>query len=199
MTKVYTKNITPVQRKLVRDLIPFCAKKLMPRIKDLQITVIGVKDLVENEGIHADVIYEYVDVIVRPKDYTIRVDLMDDLQEFVRVICHEMVHVKQWAPIRWITMTSHGKSKLMAARKALRFLSYKNMKSGQDLSMELLKIIKCSDHSKWYSTHVGKTFPLIETFPTEYLTRQLPDNQFGVRFLNYIAKEDAVLVSSNEQ
>ena len=96
MTKVYTKNITPVQRKLVRDLIPFCAKKLMPRIKDLQITVIGVKDLVENEGIHADVIYEYVDAIVRPKDYIIRVDTMEDLQEFVRVICHEMVHVKQY-------------------------------------------------------------------------------------------------------
>ncbi len=97
MTKVYTKNITPVQRKLVRDLIPFCARKLMPRIKDLQITVVGVKDLVESEGIHADVIYEYVDAVVRPKDYTIRVDTMDDLQEFVRVICHEMVHVKQWA------------------------------------------------------------------------------------------------------
>ena len=67
MTTVYTKKLTPVQRKLVRDLIPFCVKKLMPRIKDLQITVVGVKDLVENEGIHADVIYEYVDAIVRPE------------------------------------------------------------------------------------------------------------------------------------
>ena len=97
MTTVYTKRLTPVQRKLARDLIPFCVKKLMPRIKDLQITVVGVKDLVENEGIHADVIYEYVDAVVRPKDYIIRVDTMDDLQEFLRVICHEMVHVKQWA------------------------------------------------------------------------------------------------------
>jgi len=60
--------------------------------------------------------------------------------------------------------------------------------------MELLKITKCSDQSKWYSTHVGETFPLLETFPTEYLTRQLPDNDFGIRFLNYIAKEDAEIV-----
>jgi hypothetical protein len=60
--------------------------------------------------------------------------------------------------------------------------------------MELLKITKCSDPSKWYSTHVGETFPLIETFDTEYLTRQLPDNQFGIRFLNYVQKEDAEII-----
>jgi len=95
-------------------------------------------------------------------------------------------------------LINHGKSKLMAAKKALRSLSYKNMKSGQDLSMELLKIIKCNDQSKWYSTHVGDTFPLIETFPKEYLTRQLPDNHYGIRFLNYVAKEDAEVINDSD-
>ena len=65
--------------------------------KDITITVEGVQDLVDNEGIHGDVLYDYVDPTARPKEFTIRVDLTDDLQEFVRVICHEMVHVKQWA------------------------------------------------------------------------------------------------------
>ena len=82
MTTVYTKKLTPVQRKLARDLIPFCAHKLMPRIKDLQITVHGVKDLVENEGIHADVLYDYVDPTARPKDFTIRIDYKNSYESF---------------------------------------------------------------------------------------------------------------------
>lgn len=96
-TAVYTRKLTPLQRKVARDVIPFCVRKLMPRQKYIQITIQGVHELAEREGIHGDVIYDYVDSNLRPKDYTIRVDTNTDIEKFIRIICHEMVHVKQWA------------------------------------------------------------------------------------------------------
>lgn len=53
-----------------------------------------------------------------------------------------------------------------------------------------LKVIHCTDRSRWYAEHVGEVFPLLdlEEGHYEYKTRQADG------YINYILKKDALLL-----
>jgi hypothetical protein len=93
--QIYTKGSTRKTQKIVKDLTRFCAEMLMSkRMADsLLIRVEFIKDL-DNQY---DGDCEYVDEESRPKEFLIRVNDSLKLSKKLRTICHEMVHVKQYA------------------------------------------------------------------------------------------------------
>ena len=93
--QIYTKGSTRKTQKIVKDLTRFCAEMLMSkRMADsLLIRIEFIKDL-DNQY---DGDCEYVDEESRPKEFLIRVNDSLKLSKKLRTICHEMVHVKQYA------------------------------------------------------------------------------------------------------
>jgi hypothetical protein len=93
--QIYTKGSTRKTQKIVKDLTRFCAEMLMSkRMADsLLIRIEFIKDL-DNQY---DGDCEYVDEESRPKEFLIRVNDALKLSKKLRTICHEMVHVKQYA------------------------------------------------------------------------------------------------------
>jgi hypothetical protein len=93
--QIYTKGSTRKTQKIVKDLTRFCADMLMSKrlVDGLLVRVEFIKDL-DNEY---DGDCEYVDEESRPKEFLIRVNDSLKLSKKLRTICHEMVHVKQYA------------------------------------------------------------------------------------------------------
>jgi hypothetical protein len=93
--QIYTKGSTRKTQKIVKDLTRFCADMLMSKrlVDGLLIRIEFIKDL-DNEY---DGDCEYVDEESRPKEFLIRVNDSLKLSKKLRTICHEMVHVKQYA------------------------------------------------------------------------------------------------------
>jgi hypothetical protein len=93
--QIYTKGSTRKTQKIVKDLTRFCAEMLMSKrmVDSLLIRVEFIKDL-DNQY---DGDCEYVDDESRPKEFLIRVNDALKLSKKLRTICHEMVHVKQYA------------------------------------------------------------------------------------------------------
>lgn len=61
----------------------------------LTINIELVKNLVDREGIYGDCIWEDTDI--RPREFTIRLDKNLEGKDFLTTLCHEMIHVKQYA------------------------------------------------------------------------------------------------------
>jgi hypothetical protein len=84
---------TASQKKHITAMVKFCAKKLMPRIKNLDITVkmTNLTDAygycLSNEEIWTD----------RPRTFEIEVHRKMRLRRILEVVAHEMVHAKQYA------------------------------------------------------------------------------------------------------
>jgi hypothetical protein len=94
--KVYCRGGTKEQKRLAKDVTRSCAEKLMTkRLSDsLMVTILFVPDMGDLEG---DCGYEDYES-PRPKEYTIRVgNKSKKIITQLRTICHEMVHVKQYA------------------------------------------------------------------------------------------------------
>lgn len=94
--KVYCRGGTSMQKKLAKDIAKFCAAKLMTKrlAETLTVTIHFVQDMGDYEG---DCGYEDDDS-ARPKEFTIRIgNEHKKLSKQLRTICHEMVHVKQYA------------------------------------------------------------------------------------------------------
>ncbi|GBO89216.1 hypothetical protein [Marinobacter salsuginis] len=51
-----------------------------------------------------------------------------------------------------------------------------------------LKIIRCPDAMRWYSSHIGETFPLLADFGDEFKSRE-PEG-----YVNFIQKGDCEVV-----
>ena len=95
--KVYCRGGTSMQKKLAKDLARFCAEKLMTkRLADtLTVTIFFVPDMGDLEG---DCEYLDNDFGGNPKQFNIHIGNEDKkLSKQLRTICHEMVHVKQYA------------------------------------------------------------------------------------------------------
>ncbi len=96
--KVYCRGGTSMQKKLAKDIAKFCGEKLMSKrlAETLTVTIHFVADMGDLEG---DCGYEDHDQLtVNPKEFTIRIgNESKKLSKQLRTICHEMVHVKQYA------------------------------------------------------------------------------------------------------
>lgn len=86
------------QKKYIKSIVQFCQKMLMPRMNSLEITVV-LKDLSKSN------VYGYctsdpegdADRLDRPRSFEIEIHSKMKLRRTLETICHEMVHVKQYA------------------------------------------------------------------------------------------------------
>lgn len=84
------------QRNYTRSIVEFCQTKLMPKMTDIEI-VVKLRKFPKNaedcgyclavDGPRAD----------RPREFEIEIDSRMKLRRLLETICHEMVHVKQYA------------------------------------------------------------------------------------------------------
>ena len=85
------------KRAMVDSVAKYCIEMLMPRLKNkLHIDINLIANLKEKESIAGDCIWED-DRCVRPREFSIRVDSTQSLQAMLETVCHELVHVKQYA------------------------------------------------------------------------------------------------------
>ena len=89
MNFVYTVGGNKKQRELVTDVAYFCINKLTPRMKklDIEIQINNLKDNAVGYCMMQD----------DNRTYEIEVDKKLDIEEMIVTVCHEMVHVKQYA------------------------------------------------------------------------------------------------------
>jgi hypothetical protein len=88
---------TASQRKYIPSVVNFCIKKLMPRMKGLDITV-RLKELKGDAYgyCHSDPQGDATR-IDRPREFEIEIHSKMPLRKVLETLCHEMVHVKQYA------------------------------------------------------------------------------------------------------
>tara|TARA_B100000085_G_scaffold112988_1_gene103139 strand:+ start:139 stop:564 length:426 start_codon:yes stop_codon:yes gene_type:complete len=76
------------QRKIAENVIYFMIKKLMPRLRNIEIECYLKKMSDDTVG--------YAMMTDNKRSYQIEVSKNIDIKDFVMTICHEMVHVKQY-------------------------------------------------------------------------------------------------------
>ena len=72
----------------------FFVKRLMPRLKNLDVTIECIANLKEKEGIWGDCTWE--DTNHSPRAFTIRLDSSVSYKNMIDTLAHEVVHVKQY-------------------------------------------------------------------------------------------------------
>ena len=94
--KVYVKGGTKTQKKYARSIIDFCANKLMSkRLANSLIIKLHFTPLYEKHKQMGNCIWE--DDSYRPKEFLLEIDADLKLRRVLQSVCHEMVHVKQFA------------------------------------------------------------------------------------------------------
>jgi hypothetical protein len=95
---IKVKGGTAKQKQHVISVINFCTNKLMPRMKSLDITV-HLKDLKGTDAYGfclADPDGD-ADRGDRPRSFELEIHSKMKLRKLLETVCHEMVHVKQYA------------------------------------------------------------------------------------------------------
>ena len=82
-------SVSREQKRLTQSVIHFCIRKLMPRMKTLEIDVLF--DTLEDSNIYGDC----TNYSAREMDIRVQDTLTNE--ELISTLCHEMVHVKQIA------------------------------------------------------------------------------------------------------
>ena len=91
---------TPWQKKLAQEVIEYCARVLIETkhpgmMGELVIDLRLIKDLSKKDNTKADVITD--DDEDPPREFLMRLDSSMNEMGLIRAICHEMVHVEQFA------------------------------------------------------------------------------------------------------
>lgn len=62
--------------------------------------------------------------------------------------------------------------------------------------MKMIKITKCSDEKKWYVGKVGQLFPLLDDDYSQYEYKTFQDKGLNEnhRFINFVSRQDAIIV-----
>tara|TARA_B100000212_G_scaffold271705_1_gene211107 strand:+ start:1058 stop:1546 length:489 start_codon:yes stop_codon:yes gene_type:complete len=91
-------------REQVKSVAEFSAGLLMSkRLQNaLYLDIELTKQLLDSEGNLGDVIYN--DTNHRPRDFSIRIDTSVPKRRILESVCHEMVHVKQFATGEWVEL-----------------------------------------------------------------------------------------------
>ena len=85
------------KREMAGDIAHWVGLHLMPRLQNkLFVDIHLIAHLTEKESLSGDAIWED-DSCNRPREFTIRVDSTQGLQDMLCTVAHEMVHVKQYA------------------------------------------------------------------------------------------------------
>jgi len=94
---LHVKGSNKKNRKLVEAAVWWYAEKLMGKrlMSGLEININLSKTLLNKDGNEGTAIWE--DESIRPKEFTIELDLTFSIRDVLITLAHEMVHVKQWA------------------------------------------------------------------------------------------------------
>ena len=95
---INVKGGTASQRNHVRSMVEYCAKKLMPRITDLDITI-KFKDLRKQNAYGFCMADPEGDAqpLDKPRVFELEINSKMKLRKILETVAHEMVHVKQYA------------------------------------------------------------------------------------------------------
>lgn len=96
MSEIFVEGSNKKNRELAYNVISFCVKEMLSRYTTLSITL-KFSNLLSKDGAEGFCIWE--DNPWRPREFTIDVDKNLDYEDMVTCICHEMVHVKQFAKL----------------------------------------------------------------------------------------------------
>ena len=77
------------QRQVAENVVYYMIKKLMPRLRNIEIEV-KLKKLTDDDAVG------YCMMLDNRRDYLIEVSKDLTIKDFVMTLCHEMVHVKQY-------------------------------------------------------------------------------------------------------
>ena len=91
MNFISAKNGNRVQNTIARDVVRHCINQLMPRMKTLDISVI-FKKIPEKENTIGTCL-----MLDNNRNFEIEIQKGLSFDEIVKTLCHEMVHVKQYA------------------------------------------------------------------------------------------------------
>lgn len=85
-----------VKREMAESIAYFSLNLLAPRLLNTLVVDINlINKLGEKEAIAGDCTWE--DSTYRPREFTVRIDSSQPLQEMLETVAHEIVHVKQYA------------------------------------------------------------------------------------------------------
>ena len=90
MNYVVAEGGNKVQRDIAEKVVDFMIGQLLPRYRTLDITV-------QFKNLNADNAIGYCMMEENNREFTIEVDRKLGIKELVTTICHEMIHVKQYA------------------------------------------------------------------------------------------------------
>jgi len=94
MIYIYATGSNDKRMSMAEDACAFFVKRLMPRLKKLDITIECISDLKKTEGIWGDCTWE--DTNHSPRAFTIRLDSSVSYKNMIDTLAHEVVHVKQY-------------------------------------------------------------------------------------------------------
>ena len=92
---IFVKGGSASQRKHVPSVVNFCIQKLMPRMSGLNITV-HLKDL-KGDAYGYCLADDDESRLDRPRSFEIEIHKNMSLRKVLETLCHEMVHVSQYA------------------------------------------------------------------------------------------------------
>jgi hypothetical protein len=104
---------TKVQKHIAYTTIGFCVRKLFPSIRKLDLNICIKKFKADDDAIgycQVDTCEPFDYVRTSPRRFKVEISKALDLMSFIRVLCHEMVHVKQFIKEE-LTDTDSGQSK----------------------------------------------------------------------------------------
>ena len=138
-------------RKLVDRATWWYAEKLMGKrlMSGLEININLSKTLLNKDGNEGTAIWE--DESIRPKEFTIELDLTFSIRDVLITLAHEMVHVKQWAKgemYEYITpgMVRFHKTKFELYNKGNHFRDFTYIGDVVKI-LYLLRNLKTKDHN----------------------------------------------------
>lgn len=89
------KGGTDQQKKYAESIIRFCHRKLMPRMKSLEVNL-RIRDFGKDDSLGYAIPCDDADSS-RPREFDVEIHSKQRLRTFLMTIAHEMVHVKQFA------------------------------------------------------------------------------------------------------
>ena len=92
---IHVKGGSKSQKKYVKSMIKFCAKKMMPRMKNLEFNV-HIKNFGRDDSWGYCIPTDYADSN-RPREFDIDINKQAKLRRLLETVAHEMVHAKQFA------------------------------------------------------------------------------------------------------
>lgn len=93
---VNIKGGTKAQKKYVKSMVKFSAKKLMPRMKNIEVNL-HLKKFVKDSDTYGYALPADDADPNRPREFDLEINTDTRLRRMLETVAHEMVHVKQYA------------------------------------------------------------------------------------------------------